>query len=195
MHTAICSFDDKDAAHRARERLVQAGFDRHDVHIEHRHVHGDGADSNDRWDGLEREVAVSRTAVKAFGHFFASLFGEDNASGHTDTYSQHVERGSYVVVVDGHSDSAAMRAQALMHEMEAGHTTIVNREGYRPMRDILAERGSSGTAGMADRGTVPYESTSNNAANLERERAMARDADDASHAPGLRYADKDKPLG
>jgi hypothetical protein len=205
MHTAICSFDDHATAQRAVDRLLQSGFDRHDVHIEHRHAHGDGThDKNDRWDGLEREVAVSRSALASFGRFFASLFGQDNPSGHTDTYSQHVERGGYVVVVDGHSDADAVRAQSLMREMEAGNLNTVYRQGQRPLRDIVAERGTAGTAGMVDRSSQPYESTQNNAANLDRDRAMAADrrparavdpSEDVTHVPGLRYSDRDdKPV-
>jgi hypothetical protein len=36
MHTAICSFEHRDAAERARDRLLQAGFDRRDIHLQHR---------------------------------------------------------------------------------------------------------------------------------------------------------------
>ena len=40
MHTAICTFDDRATAEQAVQRLVQAGFDRDDVHIQHRHADG-----------------------------------------------------------------------------------------------------------------------------------------------------------
>jgi hypothetical protein len=205
MHTAICAFSDRETANRAVDRLVQSGFARHDVHVEHRHVHGDGTNANSRWDGMEREVAVDPRVLSAFGRFFASLFGEGTRSPHVDTYSQHVDRGGFVVVVDGHSDTEIVRAQVLMREMEAGDINLVQREGQRPLRDIVADRGMGAPAGMADRTSVPYESTQNNAANLDRERAMAAGAgsapraqdprDDLTQSPGLRYADKDKPLG
>jgi hypothetical protein len=35
MHTALCTFDDRASAEEARDRLVAAGFARHDVHLEH----------------------------------------------------------------------------------------------------------------------------------------------------------------
>lgn len=66
MHTAICSFDDRAAAEQAVDRLVQSGFDRRDVHLEHQHVTSEGgAGAGDRWVGLEREVAVGRGILKS----------------------------------------------------------------------------------------------------------------------------------
>ena len=46
MHTAICTFENPADADRAVDRLLQAGFDRSDIHMEHRHadgspIHGD----------------------------------------------------------------------------------------------------------------------------------------------------------
>ena len=40
MHTAICTFDTRTTAEQAVERLVQAGFDRDDIHMEYRHSDG-----------------------------------------------------------------------------------------------------------------------------------------------------------
>ncbi|MCC2635682.1 MAG: hypothetical protein K0S48_3568, partial [Ramlibacter sp.] len=40
MHTAICTFNDRATAEQAVQRLVQAGFDRDDVHIQHRKADG-----------------------------------------------------------------------------------------------------------------------------------------------------------
>ena len=40
MHTAICTFEDRAQAEQAAERLVQSGFDRREVHVEHRHADG-----------------------------------------------------------------------------------------------------------------------------------------------------------
>jgi hypothetical protein len=199
MHTAICAFDSRARAEEARDSLVRSGFARHDVHIEHKHGDKEAADT--RWDGLEREVAVDPGVLKRFGHFFDRLFGKDNAAGHADKYSQHVERGSYVVVVDTADDAEAQRAHTLLQSPEAIDLTVVYRVEQMPLRDIVGMRqedmSPAGTAGMVDRSSQPYESTQNNAANLERERAMAsRDPrDDVTHAPGLRYSDKDdKPM-
>lgn len=206
MHTAICAFDTHEQAAQAVDALVRAGFARHDVHIEHKHATAEGA-ANDQWDGMEREVAVDRRVLESFGNFFASLFGRDNASGHVDTYSQHVERGGHVVVVDAHDEAEAQRASTLLREMEAGHLNVMERHEQLPLREIVGARQSQGTAGMVERSRDNYESAGSfGSPAMESDRAMAspervsptvapelRDPD-AEHAPGLRYSDKDKPL-
>jgi hypothetical protein len=138
MHTAICTFEDHDAAQRAVDRMHEAGFDRRDVHLEHRHRDGTPMDqANDAWDGLEREVAVDRSVLERLGTFFGDLFGKDAPSRHRDSYAQAVDRGLYVVIVDAHDDAEARRAQALMHDMNAADMDVVHRPAQRPLRDIL----------------------------------------------------------
>lgn len=204
MHTAICAFADRQQAEEAVAALVRAGFDRGDVHIEHRHASGEGG-ANTRWDGMEREVAVDRSALSAFGHFFASLFGQDPPAGQVDRYAQHVERGSHVVVVDGQDEAQAQRAQAVLQGLQGLDSDVVHRAGHRPLRDLVAMRGQDVPAGMVERSTQAYESGAG-AASLQRERAMAANTfgtrtgpdlrePELEHAPGLRYADQDdKPI-
>jgi hypothetical protein len=71
------------------------------------------------------------------------------------------------------------------------------------VRDLVGER--SDVAGMIERSRQPYEGGSG-ASAIARERAMASHrldtmagpqlrAPDLERAPGLRYADKDKPNG
>jgi hypothetical protein len=140
MHTAICAFDDRGRAEDARASLLQAGFAAHDVHIEHQHAPAERRDANDAWDGQEREIAVDRGVLSSYGHFFASLLGRDNPSGHADTYGQHVERGAFVVVVDAADDLQARRAQDLLRGLQAGDLNVVPRAGQPPLRDIVASR-------------------------------------------------------
>jgi hypothetical protein len=203
MHTAICAFDDRQQAERAIDRLSHAGFDHRDIHLEHKSVHTDGRGDADRWSGMEREVAVDRGILKTYGDFFASLLGHGPSNPHVDTYADHVEQGSYVVVVDADSDDRARAASLVLHEHEARDMNVVHRVAQRPLREVVAERDSS----MEERfGTARSEmGASHNTAGLRqdefiRDRAMASDrgsasrpADDLEHAPGLRYADKDKP--
>lgn len=199
MHTAICAFDDRRQAEEALQKLEAAGFARHDLHIEHKNAASERGGSG--WDGTQREIH-DRGVLSSFGHFFASLLGRDNPSGHADTYSQHVERGGFVVVVDAGSEDQAQRARTLLQEMRAGDLHIVPRAGQRPLRDLV---GRDEPAGMIERSREAYEGWSP-AESMARERAMAshrldaiggpalRDPD-VTHAPGLRYADKDKPNG
>lgn len=215
MHTVICAFDDRRQAEQALEALQRAGFDRGDLHIEHRDATSEGsasaaARSGDAgtaqaaggWDGQQREVN-DRGVLSSFGHFFASLLGRDNPSGQADTYSQHVERGGCVVVVDAASEAEAQRARTLLRELRSGDAEVVQRTGRPALRDIVGPR--SEPAGMIDRSTEAYEGWSP-AESMARERALASNRLDAiggpklrdpdvEHAPGLRYADKDKPNG
>lgn len=141
MHTAICTFEDHAAAQRAVDRMREAGFDRRDVHLEHRHRDGSPMEeANDAWDGLEREVAVDRSVVERLGAFFGDLFGNDHPGKHRDSYAQAVDRGLYVVIVDADDDAGARRAQSLMHDMNAADLDVVHRPQQRPLRDIIGSR-------------------------------------------------------
>lgn len=203
MHTAICTFDNQADAERAVERLVQSGFDRNDVHMEYRHadgtpmqtgqrrtpvgdeplMHGEPAapgQANDRWDSLEREVAVDSGRVRRLGDFFRRLFGRDEGAAHAGTYSRAVERGHCVVVVDAHSEDEAERAQNMLHGMEARDLTRVHRAGHPPLRDVVAERQAGGMEQRFGTAREDMDATHNVAMPQEsqnsefyRERAMA----------------------
>lgn len=206
MHTAICAFEDRARAEQAVDSLVRAGFARDDLHVEHKQAHGE--DANNRWDGMEREIAMDPRRLTRLGHFFSSLFGRDHGTDFGDTYVQHVEQGRYVVVVDTRDAAEAERARTMLHDMQAGDLNVVQRAEQRPLRDIVGMRqeGGAGDAGLVERSREPSESWSGDP-SLERDRAMAshvvspttgpdlRDPDGVSHPPGLRYGDKDKPIG
>jgi hypothetical protein len=165
MHTAICTFENPADADRAVDRLLQAGFDRGDIHMEHRHadgspIHGDetraagstgeplmhGApaapgQANDAWDGLEREVAVDSRVVRRLGNFFERLFGADEGTdGRAATYNSAVERGHCVVIVEARSDEEGERAQSVLHGMNPADVSLFQRTGQRSLRDIVGER-------------------------------------------------------
>ena len=195
MQTAICAFGDRARAEQAVDRLVRAGFAREDIHIEHRPGQAGGGRHPS-----EQEAEGDRSALSALGHFFTSLLGQDNPSGRVDTYAQHVERGGCVLVVDARDDAQAQHARTVLNELQGGDLHVVQRSQQRPLRDIVSSRGA--VAGMVERSREPYENRSSEL--LVDERAMASDRLDAiektplrdpdvTHAPGLRYADKDKP--
>jgi uncharacterized protein (TIGR02271 family) len=116
-HTVIGAFDDTATAERAIERLTQSGFDRDDVHLQHK--------ASDDPQQEQHESSGSK------GGFFARLFGMDDDypqesrtqqnqyAGHASTYDEAVRRGSAVVVVDAHDEPQADRASALLHELGA----------------------------------------------------------------------------
>jgi hypothetical protein len=132
MHTAICTFEDRALAEQAVERLVQSGFDRREVHLEHRHP-----------DGTPMPEHHERDVVGKFS-FFERLFGAGKHAPHADRYASAVERGLYVVLVEGRDESEAERAQNVLHGMEAGEVDLVHRAGERPLRDVLTEREATG---------------------------------------------------
>ncbi len=183
MYTAICSFDDKATAQGAVERLLDAGFARHDVHLTHRHADGSEFEKppNDTWDGLEREIAVDRSVVENFGNFFGSLFGLDDPERHADKYASAVERGHYVVVVDAKDDADGERAQAILHGLEGRDLSRVHRPTQKPLRDIVGERQA---AGMEQRfGTARSEMGAGHNSDVRREGEFPRERDRAMAAP------------
>lgn len=180
MHTVISAFGDRAAAQMAMDRLAQDGFSRLDMHLEHREAHGDGTPlSRDQWAGMEREVAVGRNALRNFGAFFASLFGADDSGGHVDTYSQHVDRGGFVLVIDAHDALTAQRCNAVLREMGSTDNHVIDRSAHEPrrsVRDIVADRQMTMTGLTTDDARESEQAS-------ERERAMARE----------RIATRDKP--
>ncbi len=133
MHTAICTFEDRAQAEQAAERLVQSGFDRREVHVEHRHP-----DGSPMADGEGRDHDV----VGKFS-FFERLFGGGKHAPHAEKYQSAVERGLYVVLVEGRDEAEAQRAQDVLHGLNPADFNLVQRTGERPLRDVVAERGSS----------------------------------------------------
>lgn len=130
MHTAICTFEDRAQAEQAVQRLQEAGFARHDIHMEHRNP-----------DGSRIEEYDSR-GVGTFD-FFRRLFGDTSPS-HAEAYTGAVDRGLYVVMVEHQGEEESSRAQAVLHGMEAGNMNLLRRAGQRPLREVVASRGHSG---------------------------------------------------
>jgi hypothetical protein len=195
MHTAICTFDDRATAERAVKRLVEAGFDRDDVHIQHRKADGSLVAEENRWEGLEREVAVGHRVAETLG-FFASLFGQE-AMGDSARYSGAMERGHCVVMVDAPNDLEAERAQNILLGMEAGDFKLVPRAGQRPLRDLVREGESPG---MEERfGTARSDMGDSHNRDVRREGEFPRERATASQGWGeqrsLDLVEDDQPIG
>ena len=176
MHTAICTFEDKAQAQHAVDRLLQCGFAPREVHLEHRHPDGSPVD-----DQAHRDHDV----VAKFS-FFERLFGAGKHAPHADRYASAVERGLYVVIVEGRDATEAERAQNVLHGMEAGDLHTVHRAGERPLREVVAEREPDvlGSFGPAREDTVPAE--------RQPERAMASQG--WGEQRKLEIVDEDKPI-
>lgn len=194
MHTAICTFDDRATAERARDRLLRSGFAAEDVHLQHRGARdGDAMGEDPRaWAGTDREIAASRDVVDRVAGFFVHLFGAD-AANDRDHYTRRVDSGRTVLVVDTRSETEADRARALLHDLQAGDVNVYARgAGSRPVRDLVdglpvqVESPERTQAAFHGRSTDWTDRTADT-----RERAAARA--DALDPIGLRYEDKDKP--
>jgi hypothetical protein len=127
MHTAICTFEDRPAAEQAVQRLQQAGFAPHDIHLEHRRP--DGRPMPDERGG----DVVGKTS------FFERLFGAGRHAPHARTYERAVDEGLYVVLVESADEARAARAQDVLHGMNSSDVSLVHRAGGRPLHDVVGE--------------------------------------------------------
>jgi len=128
MHTAICTFEDRTLAEQAVDRLVQAGFPRHDVHLEQRHP-----------DGSRMEERRDHDVVGKFS-FFERLFGAGRHAPQAQAYASALERGLYVVMVEHQDEDEASRAQSVLHGMEARDLRLFDRVGQQKLRDVVSAR-------------------------------------------------------
>ena len=152
MHTAICTFEDRTLAEQAVERLVQAGYARHDIHLEQRHPDGSPMEQRDR------------DVVGKFS-FFERLFGAGKHAPHADSYSKAVEQGLYVVLVEHEDEAEDARAQDVLHGMEARDVNVLHRAGQPPLRAVVTQR-EAGDMG-ASFGTARTEMGGSHAAGVK----------------------------
>ncbi|WBY02287.1 hypothetical protein PE066_01795 [Ramlibacter tataouinensis] len=175
MHTALCTFDDRDTAARARDRLVAAGFPRNDIHLQHRGpADSDSMGEDPRaWEGTDREIAASRDVVDRVAGFFVHLFGADDPERRHESWSRAVDSGRTVLVVDTRDEREAQRARDLLHDLQVADLGVYHRPQQHSVQDILgirAEDEGPDAAGSSLRSREPGGSERNEAA---RERALA----------------------
>ncbi|HEY8050782.1 MAG TPA: hypothetical protein VIE63_16550, partial [Ramlibacter sp.] len=104
MQTLISVFDDRMAARKAVNRLVQSGFRHDEVHLREA-----GPDV----------PAPDRGVLDSLGRFFVSLFGKDHGERAAGAYGNAMERGHSVVIVDADDDNEAESAAVTLHECGA----------------------------------------------------------------------------
>jgi hypothetical protein len=203
MQTLISVFDDRSRARKAVDRLVREGFTYDDVHLkEADEVHEGpvGDPSQNRAIGertmhtAEREVAVDRGVLDSFGHFFASLFGEDDGKKAADGYGKSVQRGHSVVIVDAHTDQEAETAAVIRHELGAieveDHETaggtpakpgvrMYQRDARPTLRDLAQQRQLREESLLADR-----------AGQVSQDK---QDREERAYASGMTRVDIDRP--
>ena len=119
MQTVIGAFEDRDTAQRAVERLIDAGFDRDDVHVEQGASTSSTGSTGVTTSSTDTRADQDEGFFASIGHFFASLFGDDQPTGRAGVYSEAVRRGTSVVVVDANDEEESDRAATLLHELGA----------------------------------------------------------------------------
>lgn len=113
MQTVIGAFEDKAQAQRAVDRLVQDGFDRSDVHMEHQDTAADtGVPGPMDTHHPRHHRGLMGFLEELFGQF--ETYGDDVL-----LYDEAVRRGSCVVVVDAPDEARARRAAACLGEVGA----------------------------------------------------------------------------
>jgi hypothetical protein len=135
MYAVIGAFDNQAQAQDAANALVQAGFDRGAVHLEHE-AHAAVGTQAQAQPGTGRHTGILG--------FLQSLFTtEDQANtGHAHTYEEALRRGSTVLMVNARDDAEATRACTLLHE--AGAVDVDERA-----RQWRSEAGDSNVQGAA----------------------------------------------
>ena len=120
MQTLISVFEDRRAAQRAVDVLLDEGFEAEDVHLQEGAVAANTAIAPSAvGPTATHDTGPERGVLSSIGHFFASLFNQDPASDYPDRYSQAVRRGHSVVVIDTRDEEETDRACTLLHELGA----------------------------------------------------------------------------
>lgn len=202
MQTLISVFEDAAGARRARDRLMQQGFGRDDVHLyegaEAQRVSGDDPAVRELADHTmaspEREVAVDRGVLESLGHFFVSIFGQDRGEQARGAYGTHVGRGHSVVVVDAKNDTEAEAAAVTLHECGAidvdDHATGGGHPVHPGVRMYEREAPTLRSAAR-DRQLREESLLAQRAGQVSRE--MKEDREERAYAAPLTHTERDRP--
>lgn len=196
MHTALCTFDDRETAERARERLVQAGFARRDIHLQHRGPTGSDHVGEDprAWEGTDREIAASRDMVDKVAGFFVHLFGADDPERRHEAWSRAVDSGRTVLVVDNADEREAQRARELLHDLQASDVDVYHRPRQLTVFDILSIRAEDGGADAPPGFAESREPAWTDRSEGVRDRALAAGRVGEQRPPDLRDPDPERDV-
>jgi hypothetical protein len=117
MQTLISVFQDRRAAQRAVDSLLDEGFEPDDVHLqEGAHPANIAVASSPAGTPTTSRTEPDRGVLSSIGHFFVSLFDQDPSSAYPDRYSEAIRRGHPVVVIDARNEEEVDRACAILRE-------------------------------------------------------------------------------
>ena len=202
MQTLISVFDERGNARKARDRLMQQGFARDDVHIyegaEARRATGEDAAVKELADTTmhtaEREIAVDRGVLESLGHFFVSIFGQDKGEAAKSAYGEHVGTGHSVVVVDARNDGEAEAAAVTLHECGAIDVDDRDSSGGQPVHPgvRMYERPAPTLRDAAEQRQLREESLlADRAGQVSKQ--MKEDREERAYASPMTHTDRDRP--
>ena len=105
MQTVIRVFENRRLAQTALDRLLQAGFQRENVHLQEGAAQANTALTADPRALTSAETGPERGLLSSVGRFFASLVGEDPPHGYVDRYSAAIWHGHPVIVVEANASA------------------------------------------------------------------------------------------
>jgi hypothetical protein len=121
MQTVVSVFETRQAAERAVDRLLQAGFESNRVHRHEGAAPANTAAAASPGSTGKGDFDADRGLPSSIGHFFASVFGQDPPAGYADRYVELVRRGHSVVVIQSADDEESDRATTIVRELGASH--------------------------------------------------------------------------
>ncbi len=121
MQTVISVFEDRYDAQRAMDRLLAAGFEPGNVHLQPGAAAANTAVVKSlRAASMAEHTDRDRGVLASIGHFFASLFDQDPPTrGYALRFAEAVRRGHPAIMVDAKDDEEVDRASTIMHEFGA----------------------------------------------------------------------------
>ena len=119
MQTVVSVFENRQAAQRAMDHLLQSGFESNRVHRHEGAAPANTAAAASPGSIDKGDFDEDRGLLSSIGHFFASVFGQDPPTGYADRYVELVRRGHCVVVVQSADDEEKDRASTIVREFGA----------------------------------------------------------------------------
>ena len=173
MQTLISVFESRGAARKAVDRLVQSGFPRDEVQL-----HEAAEPAQEELLEIEQE---DRGVLDSLGHFFVSIFGEDDGQKAAGTYRGAAQRGHSIVIVDARDDHEAESAAVTLHE--CGALEVDDRETPNGAPTLPGVR-----AYEHDEPTMAAQRRSRG-----QPRELKEDREERAYASAMNHVDRDRP--
>lgn len=153
MQTVISVFEDRHDAQLAMERLLAAGFEPENVHLQPGAAAANTAVAASlRAASMAEHSDRDRGVLASIGHFFASLFDQDPPTrGYALRFAEAVRRGHPAIMVDAKDDEEVDRASTIMHQFGAFDID----ERLAEWRDRAGTNVGAGQQTQAQRGSLP----------------------------------------